>query len=774
MTFHRLSSFLLLLACAAPTVAHSQACTPLSERWLGESLLQSLPQDVRLERQAAVDQTLAACPGAFEVFLSSLMSREFLAQRRADPALAAGPTPPSVARTVNTRSFGYAHGRVSFNVAGESYTLRDHVYTSPLLLDLDGDTVPDVAGNQWQPHPGGVPGGPRAAFDMDGDTFEDVTEWVRPDDGLLVAPHDPLSITFGAGGLSWSGPVSILDLLGTGEGFRDGFAKLAHRFDLDDDGVVTGGELDGLYVWRDLDGDARIDDGELDTCTGLGIAALILPAGSCTGSFIRNGSVAAMWDWWPSYVTVDRLRAGAAVPSSVALTDDPLPDRSFLAGPIASGADVTLPAAGLAAAGMDLSTARLIGVSPGGTRFLLMDTTSDPSDIDAGCVRRLWIFTDPGGGGGAGGMTPLVVPIPGSDVLQFAFEDEAHAWMLTDGGTRAIRIDLETGSLRRVMNRAPGLPGLRGAHFMHSQGGRLFFGGAFHDAQHASGGEVMVERIAGADAGSLVAVANLDSLRAAVSALGTIEGELPVSPDALYFVVLPSGGGSQLVRVSGGAPVALDSGVAPTGIAEGGGRVLYFREIAGSSSVEVRLYDGGTSTATTLATGDFSYPYLSRNGDRALFASFDWGAGTQTLWTMPTTTAGDPLRVCTTGIGAVRLAADGEVVAVLAAEGVVVTRPGLVGVDGRAAAWSHRAAPSPGGAATAIHFTLPAPCDVRVEIFGADGRRVAAPHSGPLAAGTHRVPWDGRTASGRVGPGVYFYRVTAGSLSGTGKVVRME
>jgi hypothetical protein len=68
-------------------------------------------------------------------------------------------------------------------------------------------------------------------------------------------------------------------------------------------------------------------------------------------------------------------------------------------------------------------------------------------------------------------------------------------------------------------------------------------------------------------------------------------------------------------------------------------------------------------------------------------------------------------------------------------------------------------APNPVGPLTWIPLALEVGGPVRLEVFDVTGRLVAAPHVGPLAAGEHRIPWDGVDASGRRLPaGVYLYR----------------
>jgi flagellar hook assembly protein FlgD len=63
------------------------------------------------------------------------------------------------------------------------------------------------------------------------------------------------------------------------------------------------------------------------------------------------------------------------------------------------------------------------------------------------------------------------------------------------------------------------------------------------------------------------------------------------------------------------------------------------------------------------------------------------------------------------------------------------------------------------------HFdlALPAAASADVVVYDVGGRRVRSLLSGPRAAGTHRVTWDGRDdAEQPARPGVYFVRATSG------------
>ena len=84
----------------------------------------------------------------------------------------------------------------------------------------------------------------------------------------------------------------------------------------------------------------------------------------------------------------------------------------------------------------------------------------------------------------------------------------------------------------------------------------------------------------------------------------------------------------------------------------------------------------------------------------------------------------------------------------------------------------HQNRPNPFRGTTAIHFDLPVSCNVRLEVFDMQGRRVRMLADGHVAAGFQSVPWDQRDASGSlVKPGIYLYRLRAGNYGAQKKMV---
>ncbi len=71
--------------------------------------------------------------------------------------------------------------------------------------------------------------------------------------------------------------------------------------------------------------------------------------------------------------------------------------------------------------------------------------------------------------------------------------------------------------------------------------------------------------------------------------------------------------------------------------------------------------------------------------------------------------------------------------------------------------------PNPFNPSTSIRFALPTASSVRLEVFNVLGQKVAVLHDGQLTAGYHTMHWTATVASG-----LYFYRLEAVPVSGTG------
>ena len=71
--------------------------------------------------------------------------------------------------------------------------------------------------------------------------------------------------------------------------------------------------------------------------------------------------------------------------------------------------------------------------------------------------------------------------------------------------------------------------------------------------------------------------------------------------------------------------------------------------------------------------------------------------------------------------------------------------------------------PNPASGPATVRFDLAEPDDVRITVYDALGREVAALHDGPMDAGAHRAT----LATGRLAPGLYVVRMTVGETVAT-------
>lgn len=187
--------------------------------------------------------------------------------------------------------------------------------SSPIVLDLNGNGVTLVNNNRT-----------KASFDWDGDGIKNQTGWIGKDDGLLFIDRDRNGTVSNAGELSFTndkeGAKSDLD------GLR--------AFDSNGDGIfsATDDQFSQFKVWRDKNGNGRVDKKEILSLQKAGVASLDLAGEAVnqswewgenitvnTGSFTRtNGSVGSFSDVALSYDTGDASISKAASQLSEAMS----------------------------------------------------------------------------------------------------------------------------------------------------------------------------------------------------------------------------------------------------------------------------------------------------------------------------------------------------------------------------------------------------------------------------------------------------------------------
>ena len=201
-----------------------------------------------------------------------------------------------ITATYNNRQWGYSDGTydlVTITTNGRKYSLAENFYTSPLVLDLDGDQQITASNGKWLPH-SYEQDSRLVEFDMNGDGFVELCEWVGPEDGLLLV-YDEAKDT-----------VNGNDLFGNAGGYDHGYEELL-LFDANNDNAISGDELDNLSVWCDLDSDAQVDDGEIQAVADMGITLISLNYDqNVVSHFMQDGEQKMMFDWFPSMFSIRR------------------------------------------------------------------------------------------------------------------------------------------------------------------------------------------------------------------------------------------------------------------------------------------------------------------------------------------------------------------------------------------------------------------------------------------------------------------------------------
>ncbi len=172
---------------------------------------------------------------------------------------------------------------------GNKYTIFAYDTTTPLVLDMNGDGKLEASNGQYLPH-ALIEGLNLVEFDMNGDGFNELVEWVGANDGLLVVYNPEEKVTG-------------KHLFGNATGMNNGYEKLA-LLDANKDGKIMGEELATLSVWQDKNGNALADEGEIACVKELGITEIKVTHENMISSFIKDGTEYLMWDWHPATLLI--------------------------------------------------------------------------------------------------------------------------------------------------------------------------------------------------------------------------------------------------------------------------------------------------------------------------------------------------------------------------------------------------------------------------------------------------------------------------------------
>lgn len=167
---------------------------------------------------------------------------------------------------------------------------------TPLVLNMDGSGKLGASRGEWMAHEGFYTE-QVALFDFFGNGQETLMEWVSPKDGLLCVPKA-------------DGSVDGTCLFGTADGFDNGYQELALR-DANNDGKLTGAELDGLSVWMDANGNGIAGPSEVRPVQFFEITEIGVNHKDLKSSFKMAGQEHTMWDWQPTLYQLRQQSPGA-------------------------------------------------------------------------------------------------------------------------------------------------------------------------------------------------------------------------------------------------------------------------------------------------------------------------------------------------------------------------------------------------------------------------------------------------------------------------------
>jgi hypothetical protein len=209
------------------------------------------------------------------------------------------------------------------------------------------------------------------------------------------------------------------------------------------------------------------------------------------------------------------------------------------------------------------------------------------------------------------------------------------------------------------------------------------------------------------------------------------------------------------------------------------GSTLYGSDYTSESIGVIALTSDSTATYTPIPWAPGGAPPGGNPGDWTAGLAYDGQAGVLYLATYSSTrlfqitfAAGEATATLVTTLSSVGYAS-GAI-----ADGLCWVPPlatSIGATDSRESPFALAASPSPFAASTELRFRVPAAGPVLLEIWDVAGRRVRTLFSGAAAAGSRSVTWDGRSDSGSPAPdGVYFSRLTVGSLTEQAKLVRVR
>ena len=196
--------------------------------------------------------------------------------------------------TINQYRDEYEHllSRTDHFVDNYGYTVEPPPPSDPVIVDLDGNGIPDVSKGINTPH--NFFDKTRAKlFDINADGVKDLMEWIGPNDGLIIFFKND----------QFTEDVDGFNLMSNAYGFVNGYEKMFEMFDFNKDRIIDKSEMSSMYIWQDKNQDAKVQKDELITMEQLKIDKIVLSYGEDKMESVlykEDGSILKTWQWWPS------------------------------------------------------------------------------------------------------------------------------------------------------------------------------------------------------------------------------------------------------------------------------------------------------------------------------------------------------------------------------------------------------------------------------------------------------------------------------------------
>ncbi|MHA1846011.1 MAG: hypothetical protein ACTSXU_00050 [Promethearchaeota archaeon] len=547
---------------------------------------------------------------------------------------------------------GYFHGRnvgyfnaefspsteVGTNIfPGGKYMATCASYTTPLVLDIDGDGKLQASNGLWFPHANNWSANIKY-FDINADGVKELVEWVGENDALLI--DKPITSET---------ELSGSDLFGTGDGWTLGFNKLA-AFDNNSDSYLTGSELSDLYAWQDLNQDAITQPTEVKTMSALGITNISLSHVNLTSNFTMNGKIFSYWEWFPNFIEGISLNSSSALVPSISI------------GAIISTSPETPNVVNFTLnnwttnASLDIAGAQLSLATDSGKLVLVMKETNATLEATGFHYKLVVLYYN-------NSIVVRKFSLPVSNVINIIpINNSETVIIIANHGTKILSMSLINGTYNVIYEyiKKTDAVGFKfgGLHFIEND--TLYLYGTLFDNYSRFVQEAIISMpLLG---GQMQVIIDLSTIRSLIS--GDTFSVSIQSEKYVYYVTAEINNIITINSIMNGSQQKIGEGSIFSGYWASKDKILFVLSNTTTNESHVIFQDLKTTSKTTITTGDFSYPMLSENGNRAMFARYNYSNLSMDYFTYDVDSSSSLKQLLTSvEIGPVRISPSGNFIA---------------------------------------------------------------------------------------------------------------